>query len=781
MLFRAVFLVSLSTISIEILLARIFSISQWNHLSFMVISIALFGFAASGTFLNIFESRKPHITITFLRAGRIKLLVALFSLSALLSFITLNQIPLDYIRLPLEPIQTLYLLITYIVLALPFFFTGLITSIAYSYSSEKSGLLYMASMIGSACGAIIPALFLPIMNEVNLIALSTLIPLILVPFGLAKPLKYVSLIMLSGFMIACFLIPSNLDIFSIRMSPYKALSHILRFPDTTISGTISGLRGRIDHIKSPFIRFAPGMSLKYTGKLPAQWAAYKDGDTPLIFYNLSDLKKSDFSSYALSNIGYYLFPKPETVLVIQKGGGFAIPCAMNSFAKNITVVEQHPELAKQIQTHYDLPVINTNPFSYLKQTDNQFDIIHVENWGTSLPGTSVLSLDNTLTTEGFQSYFKRLSDNGIIIISRKLLLPPSDSIRLWATAYEGLKSSGIKNPDNHIVLLRNWDTFTLLVCAAPIKDTSIIENFASQKNFDVIFFKGIDQSITNRFNVFDQPFHFTEINTLSKAYKNGTEQTYFDNYLLDVSPRPDKCPYPGKFLKWFRLADIYKMTGSRFYSLMMSGEIVVSVVFVEALAVSILLLLLPLLAIRKNAMHISLSRFIFFLSLGAGFMFTELYFIKQFTLLFGDPVISLMVVLSCFLVFSGIGGFISQYLNSRHIRMVLFSLTTCLVALFFLMDALYDTALGLNALLQYALAFIIMMPAGILAGIPFPSGMRHILDNALQRSYAWAANGCTSVLASIAAAQIAVSSGISAILMFSIVAYLLALLTGGRK
>ncbi|MCK7507664.1 MAG: hypothetical protein MZV70_28880 [Desulfobacterales bacterium] len=27
--------------------------SQWNHLSFLVISIALFGFAASGTFFSI--------------------------------------------------------------------------------------------------------------------------------------------------------------------------------------------------------------------------------------------------------------------------------------------------------------------------------------------------------------------------------------------------------------------------------------------------------------------------------------------------------------------------------------------------------------------------------------------------------------------------------------------------------------------------------------------------------------------------------------------------------
>ena len=57
MLLAAVFLLSFSSLAFEVLLTRIFSFIQWNHLSFMVISIALFGFAVSGTFLSILESR----------------------------------------------------------------------------------------------------------------------------------------------------------------------------------------------------------------------------------------------------------------------------------------------------------------------------------------------------------------------------------------------------------------------------------------------------------------------------------------------------------------------------------------------------------------------------------------------------------------------------------------------------------------------------------------------------------------------------------------------------
>jgi len=527
MLVRAVFLVSLSAISIEILLARVFSISQWNHLSFMVISIALFGFAASGTFLNILESRKPHFSKSLAENDRIKLLTVLFTLSAILSFVLLNLIPLDYIRLPLEPIQAFYLLTTYIILALPFFFTGLITSIAYTYFSEKSGLVYMASMTGSACGAVIPAPFLPILSEPILIILCALIPMVIIPFGESRTpffKKRSNLIFLLIIIAACFILPFNLNKLTIRMSPYKALSHLLRFPDTIISETTTGIRGRIDSVKSPYIRFAPGMSLKFKGKLPAQWAVFKDGDTPFNFYNLSETTSSDFSSYSLSFTGYQIHPDPENVLIIQNGGGLAIPCARKINAKKITVIEQHPDLADRVKTQYSLPVINSNPSAYLKRNDTGYDIIHLENWGSTLPGTAALLQDNTLTRDSFLAYLNHLKDNGIIIVSRKLLLPPSDSIRLWATAYESLRSYGIIDPENHIILLRNWDTFTLLVFVTPVTNTSAIEELALRKNFDIVFLNNIDQSRANRFNIFDQPFHFTEIKMLAAAYQNRTEQ-----------------------------------------------------------------------------------------------------------------------------------------------------------------------------------------------------------------------------------------------------------------
>jgi MFS family permease len=186
MIFSAVFLIGFSTLAFEVLLTRIFSIGQWNHLSFMVISIALFGFAASGTLLSILNARHARRP-GFLSARKsTATLIVLYTSTTLLSFIVLNNLALDYFRLPVEPIQSFYLLIAFIVLALPFFFSGFIVALAYTRLPEKTGLIYFATMCGSACGAIFPGLLLPVFGEGRLVIYSALVPLILMPVILGR-------------------------------------------------------------------------------------------------------------------------------------------------------------------------------------------------------------------------------------------------------------------------------------------------------------------------------------------------------------------------------------------------------------------------------------------------------------------------------------------------------------------------------------------------------------------------------------------------------------------
>jgi hypothetical protein len=796
MILFAVFLLSLSSLSFEVLLTRIFSISQWNHLSFMVISMALFGFAASGTFLSILDTRQKGWEHKLSTKTPVIFCTVLFALTAIASFIILNNIPIDYFRLPLEPIQGIYLLIAYLLLSLPFFFTGLIVSIAYAALPEKTGYVYFASMAGSGCGAIIPVPALHFLSEGHIIIITAMIPMIIFSFIFTKRFEkqnksqnfsraMQTAIFASGITIiiiaVILLSPIGSQFVKVQPSAYKSLSQILQFPHTHITETANSIRGRIDKIKSPYIRFAAGLSLKYTDRLPEQSAVFRDGDNQFVFYNLLTQEDASFAKFTLTYSGYILAPNPEHVLLIQQGGGLGIPCALAAKAGKITVVEQNPNIARIVHRHYSLPVVNRNPRAFLAQSKKRFNIIQIENWGTSFPGAATLNQDHYFTHDAFNAYLKHLTDDGILIISRKLLLPPSDAIRLWAVAFESLRTFGFNSPDQHIAMLRNWDTFTLIVSARPLIDVAQLRDFAKNLNFDLVYLPNLTQDMVNRFAIFDAPYHFLEINRLAQAYRSGNEKEFFNSHFLDIAPQSDSRPFPARFLKWTRISQLYKSTGSRLYALIMSGEIVVSVVLIEAFAISFFLLALPLIFIRNSGNKPSGKQIIYFLSVGAGFMFVELYFIKQFILLFGDPVISFTVVLSGILIFSSMGGFYSQQIGKRGLRKALVILIVVLTFIFWGLETTIQHILGVSTLLQYLLAFLILAPPGILLGLPFSLGMRHLLESPVERAYAWTANGCTSVITSIISAQIALSFGIATIIASAALAYFFALICSGNR
>ena len=785
MIFSAVFLIGFSTLAFEVLLTRIFSIGQWNHLSFMVISIALFGFAASGTFLSIYNARRGRHPHSFSIRKTTAILIVLYTATTILAFIALNNLPLDYFRLPVEPIQSVYLLIAFILLALPFFFSGLIVAVAYTRLPEKTGLIYFATMCGSAGGAIFPGLLLPFFSEGQLVVFCAIIPLILMPVSLGNlqtgqtasasqrstqlALALIGMAIIFG---SVYLITPYGDwLIRVKPSPYKALSQVLQFPETRIEQTFNNIRGRTDRVTSPYIRFAPGLSLRYPEAITPQEATFRDGDHQLVLYPSGSPGSTRFSTFTLSYSGYDIRPGAQKALVVLQGGGTAIPCVLSAKIQDVTLVVENPPQAEILSRHYGAKVVSQPPRAFISQTSKQFDIIHLENWGTSIPGSAALDQEHLYTTDAFLDYLKHLTPDGRVIISRRLLLPPADCLRMWASAYEGLKLMGARNPADHLAILRNWDTFTLLVFKQPLQSTTRLEKFAENLNFDIVFLRHITSDQANRFNKFDAPYHFIEVNRLASAYREGQEKAYFKSYLLDIKPQSDNRPFPGRYLKWPKIKSLYQTLGSRLYALLMSGEIVVLVVFIEALVISGFLLFLPLVFIRQRQRKTSISQVLYFFGVGAGFMFIELFFIKKYILLFGDPVISFTVVLAGVLIFSSFGGAWAQKKDSSVLKKALPILIAILLLAFLALDPLMGYLLGFGEVWQYGGALLILFPIGFLMGLPFTLGMRDMLSSATQRAYAWSANGCASVLTAVVSAQMALIFGISSILVCAIAAY----------
>ncbi|MEM7308259.1 MAG: hypothetical protein AAF682_16385 [Planctomycetota bacterium] len=146
----ALFLVSCGLLLFEIALTKIFSIILWYHFGFLVISIALLGFATSGVWLAL----RPEVME---RAD--SLLARLAGWSALTTTLVLWLV----IHTEVDAFSVLAdrneggLLFQILVLLVPFFFLGATISATLTLHRNRAGVVYSSNLLGSGagCGAAI--------------------------------------------------------------------------------------------------------------------------------------------------------------------------------------------------------------------------------------------------------------------------------------------------------------------------------------------------------------------------------------------------------------------------------------------------------------------------------------------------------------------------------------------------------------------------------------------------------------------------------------------------
>ena len=112
----AVFITSFSILCYEIIFTRVFAYSQWHNLSSLIITMALMGFGASGTFvalcgkliekkLNVFMFMSSLLFPLFLAAG--------FYISAFLNF--------NPYEMAFNAKQVMYFFLYFFLMGIPFF------------------------------------------------------------------------------------------------------------------------------------------------------------------------------------------------------------------------------------------------------------------------------------------------------------------------------------------------------------------------------------------------------------------------------------------------------------------------------------------------------------------------------------------------------------------------------------------------------------------------------------------------------------------------------------
>ena len=170
---------------------------------------------------------------------------------------------------------------------------------------------------------------------------------------------------------------------------------------------------------------------------------------------------------------------------------------------------------------------------------------------------------------------------------------------------------------------------------------------------------------------------------------------------------------------------------------------------------------------------------IYFMALGLGFMFVEISILQKFILLLGHPIFTLSVILFSLLVSGGIGSSLSGRFKEgslpRSISAACFSIFLISAIYAVVLPHLVTTLLPFSIKTRIAVTFVLLFPLGLLMGMPFPLGIR-VVVNLLNTGvpFYWGLNGIMSVLGSILAIMIGVGLGFTFTTLAGSVSYLLA-------
>src|SRR5688572_20125460 len=143
--FAGLFLVTLATLTYQLLLTRIFSVTMYYHFAFVAISVTMFGMAVGALLVYgrpaVFASDRLPVRLSQASLG--------FAITIVASF-------LAHLWLPFRPELSLAgvatVVVTYAVLSIPFTFSGIVVALALTRFPQQVSALYATDLAGAAVG-----------------------------------------------------------------------------------------------------------------------------------------------------------------------------------------------------------------------------------------------------------------------------------------------------------------------------------------------------------------------------------------------------------------------------------------------------------------------------------------------------------------------------------------------------------------------------------------------------------------------------------------------------
>lgn len=534
-LLAGIFFLGLSIIMFEIALTRVFAIMMWHHFTYMVISIGLLGFGASGSLLTVTRLGEKEGT-----AERALVWTsAAYGVSVVLAFCFTTFVRIDSLSLKDKPENALALFLIYLIVFVPFLLGGLGIGLALTRFVKSVNKLYFGDLVGSAVGASISVIALKAFGGSAAVVIAGCFGLIAAfCFSFATPRRYLVL-SVPGLVVGLWLflgftglMPSVVSKIEWKV-PYAVgkeaavLEALLADPEKR---KLLGLADEpIDKLPSATAEVEVGPHLASSAPMIggdmgiidaipiASRGVGQDGAAPTMLYkdaaNLANFPFLDDTQAASAYIVHKAAGRTDQKsMVIGVGGGVDVLVALANGAKHVTAVELNTAMIDMVTVKYDkylgglfttsplasqIDLVNSEGRAWLRSHDDKYDVIQmsgVDSYTALSGGAYTLSESYLYTVEAVQDFYEHLNPDGIVCYSRFMLKAPKaarETLRLANIAVEGLRKAGVTDPHKHICVLRGGvDWASTMIKQSPFTEVELeaLREFARREVFVGLMF-----------------------------------------------------------------------------------------------------------------------------------------------------------------------------------------------------------------------------------------------------------------------------------------------------
>ncbi|MGD8684818.1 MAG: hypothetical protein PVG27_12795 [Chloroflexota bacterium] len=768
-------LLSAAALLLQVALTRVFSVAQFYHFAFLVVSLALLGFGASGTVLALWpDLRRPRWRPWFALG---------FALTAVLAYLFDNHFAFDSYSIAWDSDQAWLLIANLLFLAVPFAFAGLLIGSMLAEEADHAGRVYAANLLGSAAGAAGAIVIMSWLASAQVILLCAVLGAVAGVVLASRRERIAAGACAVGSAAGVVLLVLMPSVFEVQTSPYKTLSQVRLDPDAVVVRTEENASSRLDVVESPTIHSAQGLSLGYFGDLPPQAGLVVDAGALL---PVSERAATDpaLLEHLPSTVAHRVRPDAD-VLVLGSGGGTEVLTALATTSGQVTVVEPNELVANALQTDLGtwaglaadprVTFVGEEIRTAAERSDQAYGVVVLsltEGYHPVSSGAFTLTEDYTLTTEAFRAYLELLEPDGLLVVHRWLQEPPSETVRTLATILAALD---VSEPAEHIVGFRSFQHGTFVVKPAGFTEDEVAVLLAGVEDllYDLTLAPGMPTEMVNRYARLPEPVYAETYRQLIEA---PDRDAFFASQPFDVTPPTDAHPFFFHFFRAEQTPDVLENLGRRWQPFGGSGYFVLVALLAFAVAAALLFVLLPVVLRRRFRDALGAigrgqaARVLgYFTLLGLAFLLVEVSLIQQFILLLGRPTLAVATVIGALLLSSGIGSSLSARVDWR---LAMLMLVVALVAYPLLVSALTPVLLPLPLIARVLSVALLIAPVGFLMGMPFPRGVAALSGTAEVVPWAWAANGSASVVSAVLAAMLALSFGFGAVLFIGAALYL---------